>query len=505
MPQTKLIDNLISRMTKVDNAKNLAVTKAFAIARKEKFKSWIPSNGGRLRFRTIADTQSTMKSSWAEFDYEKKSMHTIFWDLDLKDDFQSDKTKPICIISIDRESSLETFRAWIAIVYCIPSVYKVLKKKIRNNSTEDEVIKVLNSLDLINMMTFEASFHNYGLLDINLNDFYMSPTSNAGATYSIDQQDAIRVAEDIKGYTQVAIIMLKRLVHGDNHHHRKNDAIIGIFDDNKFDYSCILDNIAHHVKILLRIEKRRSQVYCERHIPSYYYDSIGIQSYAKQFYTYYINPLKSEISKKCIYIVEEPVISGKSKCVVVESEIDKKSKAIVAKSDILIEAIKNTVDSTKSIYDRHKSESTVVQKFVRDQKSVLIAVLLPISILISGISTFFAQRGVKPVLTIAPEELGDNTWILNHYFNGFLEDPFNPLVVSILSFVIVLFYLPNIVKLGCDKVFLSEGRSNDAIHSEVFAGGKKNIYKSYGIIIFSIILFFYYLYLSDYLPFIYAL
>ena len=100
--------------------------------------------------------------------------------------------------------------------------------------------------------------------------------------------------EGYKHIIQLLFGLIKKVYHGDNHHHRKDDVILQVHETNASPL-IILDQMASHIKGLEKIESKREKIPCNDFVPSYWHDAKGIQGYAKMYYKNYLDNEKHRV------------------------------------------------------------------------------------------------------------------------------------------------------------------------------------------------------------------
>ena len=99
---------------------------------------------------------------------------------------------------------------------------------------------------------------------------------------------------------QQLFTLIKMDIHGDSHHHYKSDTILKIVPKNDFnEKTTILNQIAHFIKILDKVEQKRVTLPCNNLIPSFKFDAEGVNCYANVYKKLYIenenNSFQNEI------------------------------------------------------------------------------------------------------------------------------------------------------------------------------------------------------------------
>lgn len=88
---------------------------------------------------------------------------------------------------------------------------------------------------------------------------------------------------------QQLLTLIKMDIHGDSHHHYKSDTILKIVPEADFDdKTTILNQITHFVKILDKVEQKRKTLPCSHLIPSFKFDSEGVNCYANVYKKLYV-------------------------------------------------------------------------------------------------------------------------------------------------------------------------------------------------------------------------
>ncbi len=166
--------NLFEFFDEMSNVSEISPTVAarFQQATAKQFMTWIPSNGGRLRFATIIDNQSQLPSSWALKENGKKIFHTIIGDLNLNDDFQMQLAKPICFIEIQRDQQSSEYTGKIAIAFYELKSYNQIIHKHMQNMPFNTLKNCISSNKPIVALIYNFSFDHYGLCKIGLQNFF---------------------------------------------------------------------------------------------------------------------------------------------------------------------------------------------------------------------------------------------------------------------------------------------------------------------------------------------
>ena len=152
-------------------------------------------------------------------------------------------------------------------------------------------------------------------------------------------------------YTQI-----KRIIHGDNHHHYKADTILTVVKENDFKKEQISEQMLLYLKTLDKVEQKRETLPLDKYIPSFSYDCDGIKCYLDVYSLLY---MKAD-NKKNIDIELATIITRSLK---IYNDRNKKAKEL---------------------------KENFGKKYVDFFKS-----LIPLFILIFGISTFIVTSGAK--------------------------------------------------------------------------------------------------------------
>lgn len=248
---------------------------------------WIPTNLGELQFEYITRDQNTQTFPIRKFTFDISSNSKNI-EIDASNISDTLKWQDILV----KENEFEEIRAEtaaIAITY-INDEFK------GNISVKYPSTNKGYSADFTIALNGEACFSNLAYLNCN------------------------QPEDEKKKFHQLALyILLKSIVHGDNHHHQKIDVALKV-TENKFDTDAILHNLLIHIKSIERNIKRLSGCSAKIEAQQAYHELEGYISYCKTFYELFSTKIAQDaISLKLYKNLENIKTSAKAK-------IDKEEK-----------------------------------------------------------------------------------------------------------------------------------------------------------------------------------
>lgn len=290
----------------------------------QKWYSWIPTNLGYLNYNYIADLNS-LKSVFGSNNVSKVKDESNI-EIELKNTHLSD-------INEIASSLLEYDEV-------LPEAILNFKKRLQFNTTigrnqpigiygdivikYDELLSISSDFDirtngLIEIFNIKVNYNENEINKLELNSVLESTIANAIYT------------------------LIKKIVHGDKHHHQKIDTIIGVY--TRFDPKQILTDLGFQIKRLERYIKNKDNVSSlaifNNVIEEAHNTAVGFMSYIRTFHGMFINGVKEE---KCKHNNKNHYIS--------------------------LEGIENVVSSIKSIVDRNSNE------IVHSNKKIVFTVTL---------------------------------------------------------------------------------------------------------------------------------
>lgn len=232
----------------------------------DKWCGWIPTNLGELQFEFITQEQNQQTFPIIAY-YQSEDKNQIQITIDAKKISDSLKWRSFLV----DDTEWEEIQA------------KTAKIELRNHDTSFEGNIALNFSEVEISTSFSISLN--GLVEFTQIDY----TQNKFLEQSI--VDFHRLA---------LYILLKSVVHGDNHHHQKIDVALKV-TDGTFDPVIILHNLLIHIKSIERNIKRLKG--CASKIEAFqaYHDLEGYISYCKSFYAIFIKDLDEKKEMKILY------------------------------------------------------------------------------------------------------------------------------------------------------------------------------------------------------------
>lgn len=207
------------------------------IPKDDKWYSWIPTNIGILSFNYIA---------------QKETLEEVFNEKNI------DINKTIDSIELTiKRTNLSDINSIVKRILNLEEIYPSAKIKINKKSKYDDKldkdiiekfdgnIELYYKVGSVILIKFNANF------EIELNGkIVISPIR---FIYSDNEKNRV-IIEDEKVIYKTSIVaiytIIKKVVHGDNHHHQKIDTMIGVYKD--FSYCQIITDLGFQIK---RIEK----------------------------------------------------------------------------------------------------------------------------------------------------------------------------------------------------------------------------------------------------------
>lgn len=248
---------------------------------------WIPTNLGELQFEYITRDQNTQTFPIRNFTFNvSKTSKNI--EIDASNISDTLKWQDILV----KENEFEEIRAEIATILINYS------EQIFNGNISVKYPSADKgySADFTIKLNGEACFTNLTYLNCD------QPT------------------EEKKKFHQLTLyILLKSIVHGDNHHHQKIDVALKV-TEKQFDVDAILHNLLIHIKSIERNIKRLSGCSAKIEAQQAYHELEGYISYCKTFYELFNTKIaQNAISLKLYKNLENIKTSAKAK-------IDKEEK-----------------------------------------------------------------------------------------------------------------------------------------------------------------------------------
>ncbi|MEA3316036.1 MAG: hypothetical protein U9Q30_09290 [Campylobacterota bacterium] len=100
--------------------------------------------------------------------------------------------------------------------------------------------------------------------------------------------DTILTSEGYKQLVQLLYGQIKKVFHGDNHHHHKDDVILRVYEKG-LPPTITLEQFLSHIKGIEKVEKNRKLIQCNEFIPYYIHEAEGIVAYANMYSVNYVN------------------------------------------------------------------------------------------------------------------------------------------------------------------------------------------------------------------------
>ena len=276
----------------------------------QKWYSWIPTNLGYLNYNYIADL-NILKSVFGGNNV-------------LKDKNQSN-------IKIELENTHlsdinEIASSLLKYDEVLPKAILNFNKRLKFNTTtrKNQPIGIFGDIiieyDELLSISSDFDIRTNGLIEIlNINiNYNESEINELELTYILESTIANAI------YT-----LIKKVVHGDKHHHQKIDTIIGVY--TRFDPKQILTDLGFQIKRLEKYIKNKDNVSSlaifNNVIEEAHNTAVGFMSYIRTFHGLFINGVQEE-----------------------------KRKHNNKNHYISLEGIENVVSSIKSIVDRNSNE-----------------------------------------------------------------------------------------------------------------------------------------------------
>lgn len=278
-----------------------------------KWFSWIPTNLGYLNYNYIAD---------------RNNLECVFG----KNNFEKTKTAKDISIFL-RDTHLSDINEIAALLLEYDEVLSTAKLRFEKKDIFNETIQKNQpigicgeiSIDYANVLTMNATFdiHTNGSIVIEAIALQYDENTMNDPDLNVILSNTIANAM----YT-----LIKKIVHGDKHHHQKIDTIIGVY--TKFDPKQILTDLGFQIKRLEKYVKAKnntaSALMYNSAVEETHNTAMGFMSYIRTFHSTFIK-VKDE---------------------------DEKS------THISLSGIENVISSIKSIVNRNNNETAHSNKII---------------------------------------------------------------------------------------------------------------------------------------------
>ncbi len=335
-----LIDKDLSQEKKIKDSTEDSLYESLLTSVKNipfiKYQAWIPNNGGLLSWSRIgveyeAKKRYSFKPNLFTKDYQAIApIEVVDTDIDINDVvsfLNIDKSlKPIFITKVEfKKVTDEVLGLTQAVingqghsvengVYECKSILAFYSKEIYKKLINQEIEKKLkNMYSVLNQDEYIKCYEELKNFLLNNNACHAFSVS-----YKIQSKGKIEldpicilfnsendlIIESIcsqEGYKQLVQLLygqIKKVFHGDSHHHHKDDVILKVYNGEDDNPMIPLKQMVEHMKGLEKIEKNRHKIECNEFIPSYVHEADGIVAYAEMYYENYIASLKDENIKK---------------------------------------------------------------------------------------------------------------------------------------------------------------------------------------------------------------
>lgn len=305
-----------------------------------KYQAWIPNNGGLLSWSRIGVEYEAKKrysfkpNLFTKDDQAIAPIEVVDTDIDINDVvsfLDIDKSlKPIFITKVEfkeveektTKGSTELTKAVIngqghlvenGIYECksILAFYsKEIYKKLINKEIEKKLKNMYSVLNKNEYIKCYEDLKNFLVCNNACHAFSISYKIESKGKISLDPISILfnsennLIIESIcsqEGYKQLVQLLygqIKKVFHGDSHHHHKDDVILKVYSEEYKNPLIPLKQMVEHMKGLEKIEKNRHKIECNEFIPSYVHEADGIVAYAEMYYENYIASLSDENIKK---------------------------------------------------------------------------------------------------------------------------------------------------------------------------------------------------------------
>ncbi|MCG3651966.1 hypothetical protein L5F32_06740 [Aliarcobacter butzleri] len=260
-----------------------------------------------------------------EFGNKKAILKPIFLNfIKLVDDISSDTFTSIKTDEINQyENSGYVGKAFFC--FFTPNDYSYIKKDEdisilkKYNKSHNNVIQIENTVNNLKKFFNESTST---ISNCNTSS-YISPVYSVSIDYKIEKKGKITL-ENISIYfypeknidvditsiykkeeflAQQFYTQIKKIIHGDTHHHYKTDTILKVVESNKFKKEIIIEQFITYIKTLEKVEQNRVKLPCSDNIPSFLHDAEGVKSYADMYKYLYCGD-KTEDIPESKYIIE---------------------------------------------------------------------------------------------------------------------------------------------------------------------------------------------------------
>ncbi|KLD98813.1 hypothetical protein [Aliarcobacter butzleri] len=261
-----------------------------------------------------------------EFGNKKSILKPIFLNfIKLVDDISSTNPTSIKTDEINQnEKSGYIGKAFLC--FFTPNDYSYIKKDEtistlkRYNKSHDNVIQIEDTINRLKKFFNESSTTR---TNCSISS-YISPVYSVSIDYKIEKEGKITL-ENINIYfypkknidvditsiykkqeflAQQFYTQIKKIIHGDTHHHYKTDTILKVIESNKFKEEIIIEQFITYIKTLEKVEQNRVKLPCSDNIPSFLHDAEGVKSYADMYKYLYCVDNNDKGKPESKYIIE---------------------------------------------------------------------------------------------------------------------------------------------------------------------------------------------------------
>ena len=367
--------------------------------------SWIPTNIGYLNFNYIAD---------------KENLDAVFGQDNYSLQLENNHKKKITITKTYLSDSNPLVNKILDKKEFYPMAYLEFTRNMEFNSILDkkQPTKITGKI----VLSFEGVDPKFALEDNNQNSHEVKEYKQINAEFEIERTGKLCIknvqyiidltmhVENIEKtkLTELTALytLIKKVVHGDNHHFQKIDTMIGVY--KKFEAKQILTDLGFHIKRFDKFLKNESN---DIGMIIFSQDKEKIPSYAKGFKSYidtFNNLFNSELTSPLTVDSEENYF-------ITYENIDNTIKSIEAKSDSLkiVKSFSNNlrvliftllgffisanilISSLTSDY--HSEGLIMIQKYINRDYLIVVMFLIILYFLRHDILTIFMQKIRKKI------------------------------------------------------------------------------------------------------------
>lgn len=179
----------------------------------------------------------------------------------------------------------------------IISIEKIIDnlKKFFNGSSTRNNCNVSSPILPVYSISIDYKVEKKGKITLGNTSIYYSPEKNIDVDISSICKKEQLLAQQF--YTQI-----KKIIHGDTHHHYKTDTILKVIESTKFKEQIIIEQFITYIKTLEKVEQNRKKLPCSENIPSFLHDAEGVKSYVDMYTYLYCNEKEYQPNSK--YIID---------------------------------------------------------------------------------------------------------------------------------------------------------------------------------------------------------